>query len=427
MDGPADDPLSFCIFALRMLTCKLHIVALPYYEVGSCLGDFLAEAMGRVMTLRPEPTNEYDAHAIRAYDWQGRHVGYVATHDLVEAWQVLRGSGRHSLRGRIGEVNAEHKCVVFECSVDTLGELEDLYPQTPYIEWTYTGPMLKPTQEMVTLEYMTDEVNERLDEYENWREDEREDFLTLATRFATLSKFDLSGDMSDYKRRLCLRLIETKDEAFAPLVEELKMSYGRSGRESHGGEVLDYWKNVLSEEKAVRSLLVHRQEYDVEKVREQLERFPEAMFQEWLENREHFIAKLLYMHIPRQVLWQLVSGIIFYETIKARQVLEMVEEERTTEADMSKSPICLSTAKGQKIDMIRVLNVMYEQGRFKGKDGRRLTKKEFFTWMGRVLNVDLSDYDKDLSRSMSDSTKLEKHTKVFDDMKATMVDIWNSK
>ena len=91
------------------------------------------------------------------------------------------------------------------------------------------------------------------------------------------------------------------------------------------------------------------------------------------------------------------------------------------------SPICLSTAKGQKIDMIRVLNVMYEQGRFKGKDGKRLTKKEFFTWMGRVLNVDLSDYDKDLSRSMSDSTKLEKHTKVFDDMKEKMTEIWNSK
>ena len=47
--------------------------------------------------------------------------------------------------------------------------------------------------------------------------------------------------------------------------------------------------------------------------------------------------------------------------------------------------------------------------------------------MGRVFNVDLSDYDKDLSRSMSDSTKLEKHLKVFDDMKETMTYIWNSK
>ena len=27
-----------------MLTCNLHIIALPYYEVGKCLGDFFAEA-----------------------------------------------------------------------------------------------------------------------------------------------------------------------------------------------------------------------------------------------------------------------------------------------------------------------------------------------------------------------------------------------
>ena len=47
--------------------------------------------------------------------------------------------------------------------------------------------------------------------------------------------------------------------------------------------------------------------------------------------------------------------------------------------------------------------------------------------MGLTLHVDLSDYDKDLSRSMSDSTKLEKHLKVFDDMKLKMIEIWNSK
>ena len=47
--------------------------------------------------------------------------------------------------------------------------------------------------------------------------------------------------------------------------------------------------------------------------------------------------------------------------------------------------------------------------------------------MGKFVNLDLSEYDKDLSRSLSDSTKLEKHTKVFDDMKDKMIEIWNSK
>ena len=92
------------------------------------------------MTLRPEPKNIVDALAIRAYDWQGRHVGYVASHDLQEAWQTLHGSGRHSLRGRVCEVNAEHKCVVFECQVETLGDVEDLYPSAPYLRSTAQKP-----------------------------------------------------------------------------------------------------------------------------------------------------------------------------------------------------------------------------------------------------------------------------------------------
>ena len=301
---------------------RIHIVALPYYEVGDCLGEFLAEAMGRAMTLRPDPANEYDAKAICAYDWQGRHVGYVASHDLKEAWQTLRGSGRHSLRGRIVEVNSEHKCVVFECKVETLGEPEELYPATSYLAWNYTGPRLKPTPEMVTLDYMMDEISERLDEYELWSDEERSDFMTLAMRFCQLSRYDLSGEMCDFRRRLCLRLMEIDDEGFHELTEELKMAFGRAGRETHGGAVLDYWMSLISEPKTIRPLLVCRHDYDTEEVRSQLEQFPKSMFEEWKENKENFVAKLLYLHIPREVLWRFISGIAFYEVVSARRKSE---------------------------------------------------------------------------------------------------------
>ncbi len=314
-----------------MSTVRLHIVALPYYEVGGCLGEFLAEAQGRAMTLRPEPTNDVDVNAICAYDWQGRHVGYVAIHDQLAAWQTLRGSGRRSLRGRVCEVNAEHKCVVFECSVETMGNVEDLYPQTAYHKWTYTGPVLKATQEMVTLDYMTDEISERLEERNSWNDADRENFVALCKRFCALSKYDLSGEMSDYRRRLCLRLQKTKDEVLLPLVEELNMAYGRAGRESQGGEVLDYWMHLLTAPRSIKSLLVHRHEYDLEKVHEQLLEFPEAMYEEWQKNREHFVTKLLYMHIPREVLWRFISGIAFYETVKAYEQVQECEQETIAE------------------------------------------------------------------------------------------------
>lgn len=91
------------------------------------------------------------------------------------------------------------------------------------------------------------------------------------------------------------------------------------------------------------------------------------------------------------------------------------------------SPVYLTDEKGAKIDIIRVMNVLYELGKFRGKGGAKLTKKEFFITMGKAINVDLSNYDKDLSRSTSDSTKLEKHLRVFDEMKQKMEEIWNSK
>ena len=303
------------------MTCSLPIVALPYYEVGECLGEFLAETQGRAMTLRPEPTNDVDALAIRAYDWQGRHVGYVASSDLSVCWQALHGSGRHSLRGHVVAVNAEHKCVVFECHVEVLGEVEELYPIIPYLEWSYTGPVLKPTQEMVTLEYMTDEIDERLDEQERWGDAEHEDFLMLTNRFCSLSKYDLSSEMADYRRRLCLRLMDTKDDSFLPLVDELTLAFGRTGRETHGGAVLDYWMRVLSDSKTVKGLYGCRHDYDESAVRAELERFPEGMYNVWVENRERFVTRLLYLHVPRRVLWQFVSGIAFLELKKTEALL----------------------------------------------------------------------------------------------------------
>ena len=91
------------------------------------------------------------------------------------------------------------------------------------------------------------------------------------------------------------------------------------------------------------------------------------------------------------------------------------------------SPVYLSDERGAKIDIIRVFNVLYELGMFHGKDGAKLLKKDFFAAMGKAINKDLSNYDKDLSRSTSDSTALEKHLRIFVDMEKKMKEIWNSK
>lgn len=110
------------------------------------------------------------------------------------------------------------------------------------------------------------------------------------------------------------------------------------------------------------------------------------------------------------------------------EVMDCLEEEGEAGMDMGASPVFLSSRRGRKIDFIRVMNVLYELGFFQDAQGNALTKKEFFTTLGRLVNVkELEDYDKDLSRSLSDSTALEKHLKIFDQMSEKMEEIFNAR
>lgn len=91
------------------------------------------------------------------------------------------------------------------------------------------------------------------------------------------------------------------------------------------------------------------------------------------------------------------------------------------------SPLRLSKARGTKIDFIRVMNAWYECGKVETEGGGKPTKKEFFTWVGKLFNMDLSNYDKDLSNSMASGVHYEKQSRIFDELKDKHEEIYNSK
>lgn len=91
------------------------------------------------------------------------------------------------------------------------------------------------------------------------------------------------------------------------------------------------------------------------------------------------------------------------------------------------SPVYLSPVRGKKIDFIRVVNVLYELGLFTDKDGVRCTKKEAFRAFGRAVNLDLSNYNKDLSRALNDTTTRERQLQIFKDMRQKMAEIYQDK
>lgn len=407
-----------------MTVCKLHIVGLPHLEVKECLDRFLAEAQGRTMTLCPEPENMVDPKAICAFDWQGRRIGYVAARELPLAWQMLNGSQRNSLRGHVTDVNTEHKSLVFECNLQLVADAvadSALLPTFP--EWKYSGPLMKLTLEMTKLDYMMTEINERLDERDAWTDAEREDFIQLARNFCELSEYDISREMWNFRQQLCQRIEATADAGLMPITDELQLAYSRSGREAANGRIFRYWTKVLTNPSWNQCWQELRSVFDYRKLHDELDLFPGKMYSEWQECPDTFFAKLLYRHIPREALRQLFSGIAFCQAAEDRQEVQETDGQNP----LPESPICLNPSRGQKIDIIRVLNVMYEQGRFQSKTGSRLTKKELFQTFGQFLNIDLSDYDKHLSRTFSDCTSLEKQLQVFDDMKQKMAEIWDNK
>lgn len=303
-----------------MKVIKLNIVGLPYRkDLKGHIDEFLVEAPGQAMTLRPESANDNDKVAVRAYDWQGRHVGYVSSADLPRAWGALRCCEHNKLRGMIASSNTKHPCIVFECVVQGYkGPATDLYPQKMFLDWQYTGPVLNIPEEFDNLLYMRDEIIDRLAERDEWDDDAERHFIELVKRFANNLKYDISGEMSDYRCRLIEMLAEIGGSEFQEIIDELKMSTGRTGRETTCGRVYDFWKEQMQSAETRKHLMVHHWRYDVREVERELEQFPEEMYFEWKADPERFVSKLYYRHIPRKVIWRFVSGIAFVEMMNAR-------------------------------------------------------------------------------------------------------------
>lgn len=90
------------------------------------------------------------------------------------------------------------------------------------------------------------------------------------------------------------------------------------------------------------------------------------------------------------------------------------------------SPLQLSQ-NASKIDLIRIMNAWYECGKVVDANGGKLTKKEFFTWVGKLFNIDLTTYDKDLSNSMSSSVAYDKQIQIFEELQEKHKSIYQSK
>lgn len=116
------------------------------------------------------------------------------------------------------------------------------------------------------------------------------------------------------------------------------------------------------------------------------------------------------------------------EQIKAAQKnLEARKSSVPASGEGFKSTIKINEKKFAKIDLIRIINALSEIGFFASTEGKTKIKTQCFITIGNALNVDLGDYNKDLTRSLQDNTKLEKHLDIFNKMAQAMTDYFNER
>ena len=82
--------------------------------------------------------------------------------------------------------------------------------------------------------------------------------------------------------------------------------------------------------------------------------------------------------------------------------------------------------RGQKIDLYRVIIALLENGFFTDNNGAKPTQKEVFEAFGQMLASDFSDFQKILSQSRLCNNDSDAPTRIFDQLKATIEEYYES-
>ena len=396
-----------------------------------------------LVSLFAEPTNRFNPDCVMAFS-RGKRIGRVADECVGEVKSLLAQSEDPILFAHVKEVAIqEHGYLIVSVEAE---ELTNILPlQSSEIEWNMwlkdDMMRLSPHQQVLAEK----EAYYMLKKYLMTNVDEADitDLKIYLGLWMKGSCHDLSREARE-ARTMFIALLESAQSKEVRLLNEPLKQQRTSicGRMALTERASEWWTERLESEEMQRLWMQWWLVNEgllwggLREIDEILRQLPGKLYND-IGKRDVVLSRLYYMNTPRRALDAILTLLMLRELtcrqlgIEMKPMIESVfgSDKVIDEYDESpkESPIYLNTAKGQKIDLIRVLNVMYEQGRFTGKDGSRLTKRDYFIQAGRTFHVDLSNYDKDLSRSMSDSTKLEKHLKPFEDMKLKMIDIWNSK
>ena len=140
---------------------RFDVVGLYHWDVRDRWKEYAAEAVGKELTLQPQPENPIDPYAVRAREGS-LHVGYVAVTDLDAVYQALKGVGRRRLKGIVVESNPEPPVLTVECEVEAVDWTYEPFDDSVYAGWHYDGLPLMP-KKLEQLNDLTEDLIEALE------------------------------------------------------------------------------------------------------------------------------------------------------------------------------------------------------------------------------------------------------------------------
>ena len=303
---------------------RIDVVGLYHWDVRHCWKEYATEAVGKQLTLQPQPENMKDPYAVRAREG-GLHVGYVAVPDLDVIYQALKGSGKQRLKGVVVESNPEPPVLTVECEVARVDWDYEPFDDSIYAGWHYDGLPLMPPK----LEQLSDLTDDIIDELESATSD---DLRPLIEALLDSNLYDVSREMTRARYRIERLLSARKEPEMQAFATKLRQQKGMLMRHENRDRVARYLFIDLPRQLHKKGLEDSHYTYDnrIAELKSQLSSFPYQLYDKFLCDPVDFLREVYYKHVPRKYLFQLLSGIVLM-ILKGRVKIQRWGREGDTE------------------------------------------------------------------------------------------------
>ena len=284
---------------------RIDVVGLAHMDVRDCWKEYAEEAVGKSLTLQPEPENIKDPYAVRVREGS-RNIGHVAVTDLDVVYQALYGSKLQRLRGVVVKSNADPPVLTVECEVEAIAWDYEPFDSKVYGDWKYDGLPLMPRK----LEKMQDLTADLIDFLESGESSKT--ILKLGEQFLEMNPYDLSREMTRARYRIERLLAAREEPELKVLAEKLSQEKGMIMRHENREKVARYLFIDIPKRLHEQGLEDSHYTYNnrLKELEAQLQAFPYHLYDKFLYDPVDFLREVYYNHVPRKYLFPLLSGIV---------------------------------------------------------------------------------------------------------------------